>query len=282
MAGGTATIEPDPDRPRAATLFLDGTPQSYVDLDDPTFLAFEYVQHIGTVLDVTLPAAGPAPRQAPGRAPLRLLHLGGGAMALPRYVATIRPGSQHRVAEVDAALVELVRQELPIDRRHHIRVSTVDARDLASRTRSGSMDAVVVDVFAGARVPASLVTAEFFALAAAALTPSGVLVMNVVDRMPLTFGRRLAATIATALQVVAVAAEPPVWRGRRFGNLVYVASHQPLPVTQLTSRLAGGAFPARLVHGSALEAYAAGAAPMTDAAGAESPLPPPGSFGLSR
>lgn len=275
VAGGIAVIEPDLDRPQAATLFVDRTPQSHVDLGDPSFLAFEYVQHIGTILDVVLPSV----RRA---APLQLLHLGGGALTIPRYVASVRPGSRHRVAEVDGPLVELVRAELPIDPRHHIRVSTADGRDLVLRTRAGSLDAIVVDVFAGARVPASVVTTEFFAQAAATLEPSGVLVMNVVDRRPLVFARRLAASAQTALPVVAMAAEPSVWRGRRFGNLVLVASGTELPVAQLSSRLAGGPFPARLEHGRALRTLVGDARPMNDRDGMPSPEPPRDAFGLPR
>jgi len=61
-----AELLPDPDRPRAWTLLLDGTPQSHVDLDDPEHLEFEYVRRLGHVVDLAA---------APGR-PLRVLHLG--------------------------------------------------------------------------------------------------------------------------------------------------------------------------------------------------------------
>lgn len=279
VGGGTAVIEPDPDRPYAATLFVDGTPQSHVDLADPTYLCFEYVQHIGTVLDVALP--DPVTRTAAdGRGErLRLMHLGGGAMTIPRYVAATRPGSRHRVAEIDGALVDLVRAELPIDPRHQIRVSTTEARNLLRQARAGTLDAVVVDVFSGARVPASSVTTTFFALVASRLKPSGVAVMNIVDRAPLAFARRLVATARTAFDHTAVAVEPAVWRGRRFGNLVLVAGRTELPLARLASRLAGGPFPARLEHGLALASFAAGAAPMLDAEEVASPVPPPDVFG---
>jgi hypothetical protein len=41
---GIAELHPDPTRPRAWTLLLDGVPQSYVDLDDPTRLEFGYLR----------------------------------------------------------------------------------------------------------------------------------------------------------------------------------------------------------------------------------------------
>ncbi|WP_031094165.1 spermidine synthase-like protein, partial [Streptomyces sp. NRRL S-15] len=86
---GTARLLPDVDRDRAWLLTVDGAPQSYVDLDEPEHLEFEYVRRLGHVVD----RAG-----APG-APLDVVHLGGGALTLPRYVAATRPGSRQDVAE---------------------------------------------------------------------------------------------------------------------------------------------------------------------------------------
>ena len=83
VGSGLAELVPDPDRPTAWTLLLDGAPQSHVDLADPTHLEFEYVRRMAAAIDLIAP---------PGQ-PLRVLHLGGGALTLPRYVAATRPGS---------------------------------------------------------------------------------------------------------------------------------------------------------------------------------------------
>ena len=47
---GTARLLPDVDRDRAWLLTVDGSPQSYVDLDEPEHLEFEYVRRLGHVL----------------------------------------------------------------------------------------------------------------------------------------------------------------------------------------------------------------------------------------
>ena len=80
---GVAELVADIDRPRAWTLLVDGTPQSHVDLDDPQHLEFEYMRRLGHLVDLAAPAGEP----------LRVLHLGGGALTLPRYLARARPGS---------------------------------------------------------------------------------------------------------------------------------------------------------------------------------------------
>ena len=69
----------DLDRTNAWMLMVDGTPQSYVDLDDPLYLEFEYVRRLGHVVDLAAPAGQP----------LRVLHLGAGALSLARYVAAL-------------------------------------------------------------------------------------------------------------------------------------------------------------------------------------------------
>src|SRR5690349_11154884 len=91
---GYAELIPDRDRPDGWTLLVDGVPQSHVDLSNPRYLEFEYMRRLASVVD----AAGPA------GARLRVLHLGGGALTLPRYVVATRPGSPQRVVERDAAL----------------------------------------------------------------------------------------------------------------------------------------------------------------------------------
>lgn len=254
VSGGLAVLEPDPDRPSAGTLWIGDVPQSYVDLADPSYLSFEYVRQIGDVIDIVFP---------PGQ-PVRALHLGGGALTLPRYVATTRPGSTQRVAEHDEGLVDLVRAALPIDPRDRITISTTDARALLDRQRPGTLDLVVVDVYADAQVPASMLSTEAIARMAAALHRSGVAVINFVDGKPLQFARRLVATARASFDAVALLAEPSIWRGRRFGNLVLIASPTALPVVALRRRLARGVWPARLVDGADLLTFQGSAASLTD------------------
>lgn len=261
---GTAELVPDPDRRRAFTLLLDGTPQSHVDLDDPTYLEFEYVRRIGHLVDLAAP---------PGR-PLRVLHLGGGALTLPRYVAATRPRSAQQVVEVDAALVELVRRGLPWDRSCRIRVRTGDARAVLERAPDASFDLVVGDVYADGRCPAHLTTAEFAAAVARTLRPGGYYAANVADGAPLAFARGQIATLRSVFPEVCLIGDPGVLRGRRFGNLILVAGRTAPPVSGLTRRAAGDPFPGRVLHGDELARFTGGAAPVTDATARPSPPPP--------
>ncbi|MGY2064780.1 spermidine synthase [Blastococcus sp. SYSU DS0619] len=269
VTGGTAELLGDADRDGAWMLLVNGTPQSHVDLDDPAHLEFEYVRRMGHVLDL----AG-----EPG-APLDVVHLGGGALTLPRYVATTRPGSRQRVVEIDEPLTELVREYLPLPRHARVRVRAADAREALATMRSASADVVVTDVFAGARTPAHLTTAEFAAEVARVLRPGGTAVANVADGPPLRFARGQVATLRTAFRHVCLLAEPGTLRGRRFGNLVAVASDVELPLADLSRACARDPMPSRVVDGADLDRFTGNARPVPDAEAQPSPEPPAGVFG---
>ncbi|MHB9861512.1 spermidine synthase [Streptomyces sp. YIM S03343] len=266
--GGLAELMPDRDRARGWTLFVDGAPQSYVDLDDPGRLVFEYQRGLGHVVDLVAP---------PGRA-LHVVHLGGGALTLARYVAATRPRSSQQVVERDAALVRLVRRELPLDPGARIRVRSVDAREGLAKVSDGWADLVVTDVFSGARTPAHLTSTEFLDEVRRALRPGGVHAANLADGPPLAHLRGQVATAAARFAELALIADPAVLRGKRFGNALLIASDLPLPLAELTRRAASGAHPARVEHGRPLADFTGGARPVTDEAAVASPAPPPSVF----
>lgn len=251
----------DADRPGGWLLLIDRVRQSYVDLDDPTYLDFEYVQWFAEVLDALPPG------------PLAVTHVGGGALTLARYLAVTRPGSAQIVLEPDAALIAQVRARLPLPRSARVRIRPVDGARGVSALRTAGADVVVLDAFAGGRVPAEVTTAEFLAEVGRVLRPAGVLLVNIADGQ-LRYARRLLATVRAVLPEVLVWADPAVLKRRRFGNLVIAASRAPLPVARLARAAAGAAFPQRVVSGAELAALVGGAAPLTAADPMRSPEPP--------
>ena len=298
--GGTVELLHDAERPGAWTLLIDGILQSEVDLGDPRHLEIEYMRRLGHLADLAGPTA----------IPLRVLHLGGGALTLARYVAATRPGSQQLAVESNTTVAALVSQRLPLTRpgrrrpgqtpagqsppgqtspgqtgpgrtrpgTGEITVLVADARAALERLPAGSFDLLVVDVFAGARTPAHLTSVEFTVAGARVLAPSGIYAVNVGDGPPLAHARGRVAAVRSVFAHVCVLAEPAVLRGRRFGNLVAVASDRELPVSGLIRRIAADPFPARLVEGAALGQWVAGCAPIVDAHAEPSPAMPPEVF----
>jgi spermidine synthase len=247
-------------------LVVADTPQSHVDLDDPTHLHFEYIARMGAVIDRL---------RMPGQ-PLTAVHLGAGAMTIPRYIEATRPGSRQQVIELEQALVDLVREQLPLPRGASLRVRIGDAREGLGRLPDGlvgNVDLLVSDVYSGAQTPAHLTTVEFYTAAARFLAPDGVLLVNVADGAGLAFARRQVATVQAVLEHVIVLAEVQTLKGRRFGNLVIAASASPLPTAWLPRLMAAGPHPAKVAQGAEVDEFARGARVATDADATPSPRP---------
>lgn len=264
--GGLAEIAPS-EFTSGFELIVDGTPQSHVDLDDPTHLHFEYIVRMGAVIDQLGETAS---------APLSAVHLGAGALTIPRYIEATRPGSRQQVIELEAPLVQLVREHLPLPRNAAIRIRIGDAREGLRRlppALTGRCDLVVSDVFSGAQTPAHLTSVEFYREIAALLAPHGVLLVNVADGPGLAFARRQVATARAVFPEVALLTEAQVLKGRRFGNLVLVASTAPLRTDWLPRILAAGPHPAKFAHGDEVVAFARDASVVTDADAVASPRP---------
>jgi spermidine synthase len=259
-------IVPDRDRASGFVLRIDGTDQSYVDLDDPTLLEFDYVQRIADVID----AYG-----MPGE-PLRFVHIGGAAMTLPRYVAATRPRSAQIVLEPDEQVTALVRERLPLPRNSGIKVRAVGGRDGLNAMRADFADIIVLDAFDGARIPAELVTAEFFGQAATVLADDGLLLLNLADRAPFAYVRRVLRGVRDEFPNVMISAEPATLKGRRFGNILVVASPGAIPWESLARRAASSPLPYRVLPYREVIDRFAGGTPFTDADSEMSPTPPGG------
>jgi len=164
-----------------------------------------------------------------------------------------------------------------------VRVRIGDARTVAAKLPAGlqgAADLVVSDVFAGAQTPAHLTTVEYYRVLAGLLAPDGVLLVNVADGAGLAFARRQVATVRAVLPEVIVLAEVQTLKGRRFGNLVIAASAAPLPVEWLPRLMAAGPHPAKVAQGDEIDAFARGAAVVTDADASASPKPSASLFEL--
>ncbi len=296
----------EPDGQGGWTVMLDGQPQSHVDLADPGLVTFEYVQHFCLAIASCSPAAP---------APLRVTHVGGAGLTLARWVQHTRPGSPQIVLEPDSALSAAVRERLPLPRGHRIRVRPVDGRTGVGALGSASADVIVLDAYAAGRVPAELVTPAFLTDVVRVLAPGGLLLANLADEPGLRWAARVLATMAAVdgvgglggLGGLAILSTHDVLKGRRFGNVVAVASRvvggrtppgrsstpPPASTPTLTTlddspRLdlgvlqratASAPIPTGLRTGPDLARLLAGARPFTDANAQPSPAPPePGAW----
>jgi spermidine synthase len=251
---GAARLVRDPRRKGGWTLLVEEVQQSYVDVLDPTRLHFEYTRRIGSVIDGAFP---------PGE-PIRVLHLGGGAFTMPRYVAATRPGSPQLVVERDRRLAAFVQRVLPLPPEAGIDLLFGDARATVAGLDAGAYDLIIGDVYDAAQMPESVSDVLFAAAVARLLAPGGIYALNVADLAPLAFSRGQAVTLRTAFADVCLIVRPELLRGRRFGNVVFAAAVEPdrLPVSRLAALVARDRQPAQIVTGAGLDLLTADADPV--------------------
>ena len=179
-------------------LQIGGVEQSHVDLEDPTHLVHEYLRRMAAVLDSVWPR----------REPVRIAHLGGGALTLARYVQATRPGSPQMVIEIERELPTLVTTALPLPEGTDLEVVIGDAREQLAALEGRLFDAIVLDVFSGEQSPAHLATQDFYREALGHLEADGLLLVNVGDDAGQRF---LAAQVRELEDAAAGAGLSGVW-----------------------------------------------------------------------
>lgn len=182
--------------------------QSTMRLDDPNALVATYTRKMMAFL-----LLNPAPRK------ILMLGLGGGA--LPKFCYTHLPLTDITVVEIDTDVIAL-RDEFCIPKDdERFRVLHADGGTYLRQIRQ-PLDIILVDAFDPTGIARSLPASSFYSRAADCLTDNGILVMNFWgDR------RRYVANLTQAagafgrnLRLV------PIAMG---GNVILFASRQPVP-----------------------------------------------------
>jgi spermidine synthase len=180
---------------------------------------------------------------------LRVTHLGGGACSIARYIVAKYPASRNTVVELDGALGTLVRDWFDLPRSPQLKIRQGDARAVTETFVPASRDIIIRDVFAGAETPHNLTTVEFFQLCKNSLAPGGLYVANCGDHSDLKGAHAEIKGLEEVFGHVSVIADPAMLKGRRYGNIILLASESALPAGQdadaMARELLGGAVPAQ-------------------------------------
>jgi spermidine synthase len=199
-----------------------------------------------------------------GGAPLSALHVGGGGLTLPRYLAEVRPGTDSLVLEVDPGVVAIDREQLELETSDRLRVRVADGRVGLADERAGDRDLVVGDAFGGLSVPWQLTTREAIELIDRALADDGIYAVNLIDHPPLDFVRAELATLRWVFPHVALLARIPVLTGEDGGNVVAVASRSPIPAERIAARLTDRGLVWQVAQGEELDRFVGDAPVLTD------------------
>jgi spermidine synthase len=245
-------IEADPGNPGGFELLLDDLHHSYVDLNDPTNLEYDYTRWIAKAINAM---------NAP-KVPLEAVFIGGGGFTLPRWLNATRPGSHARVLEVDSELVDFDKEHLGLQTSPALRISIGDARIGMLDVATHSANVVVGDAFGNLSVPWHLATAEWTEEVKRVLKPNGLYALNVIDSGALELQRAEAATLLNAFADVRLVTfgfeEHPYG-----GNAVLLASDRPIPESAASEYKRGYTYVTTL-SSKEVEAFAADSPVLRD------------------
>lgn len=243
---GRSVLEVREMEPGQVMFLIDGMESSYIDLNHPEHLEFEYMQHIDAAVGSILG----------DDVPLRALHLGGGACCLARAWDATHPGSAQLAVEWDPEIARVVREWFPLPRSPRLRIRTADARAALEGFPPGRWDVVVRDVFVRGLVPPHVADDGAWAAMRRVTTDDGVVAVNLADSPPLAFARGEVARALRHIGPAVAVSEPAVLKGRRFGNVVVVASPGGLDAADIARRVRRLPLPARVLAGDELRAFA--------------------------
>ncbi|NUR95739.1 MAG: fused MFS/spermidine synthase [Kribbellaceae bacterium] len=222
-----ARVVADPARDGGRTLYLDRLRHSYVDLNDPTYLEFEYIKSFAAAINGSRPEGQP----------VSALHIGAGGLTMARYLSATRPGSKHQVYEIDPAVVDLDKRELGVRTGPDLNITVKDGRLGIRDEATDSRDVVLMDAFSGVSVPWHLTTREVVADVRRVLRPDGIYLINVIDFGPAKFAKAELRTVQAEFPYVALIARADEFAGTSGGNFVVVASDRPIAVPAIASKL---------------------------------------------
>ncbi|GAA3285751.1 fused MFS/spermidine synthase [Nesterenkonia halobia] len=262
-SGTVAELRCDELTDAGVVLSIDGAEQSHVEVADPDFLLHDYTVRESAVLRTA--ARDLVRADARGQ----VLHLGAGALTLPRWLGHHAPGLEQTVVDVEPELVDFVLAHLPMEpapRSVVADAATVFADDGA--LAGERFDLVLVDLFNSSEAPEALTSTAFHRTTLGATADGGLLLMNLGDEPPMDFAAEQVRRVAEALGPLGAAADElwdrllltapaDVVAGEAEGNLVLAASPQaPFAEATVNAVWASGPHPGETLTGAALRDWA--------------------------
>jgi spermidine synthase len=148
------------------TLRFDRLRQSALDLNEPDRMVFHYTQYLHLAM-------------AFHDNPQRVLFIGLGGGSTPRRFHRDYPTLQIDVAELDPEVVSVAKRYFMFQASERMQVQVVDGRIFLQKTPY-RYDVIVLDAYYADAIPFHLSTREFLQELKAKLTPTGILVSNII------------------------------------------------------------------------------------------------------
>ncbi len=210
-------------------LVLDNLIHSYVSLDNPLHVEYEYERIYAEVFRWLYTAD----------APLKTLSIGGGGYTFPRYMEAVYPRAQIDVVEIDPEVTRVVYEYLGLPKTTRIKTVNTDGRWFVMNCRD-RYDVILTDAFNDLSIPYHLTTVEFLRQLKSILTDDGILMSNIIDNFQK--GDFLPSFIRTLQEVfgkknVSLFSVSPDFNNLRISTFIVIASKGGLDMKEFDAWL---------------------------------------------
>ena len=151
-------------------LILDNLVHSYVNLENPLHIEYQYEKIYAEVLKWRFKR----------EAAFSALTIGGGGYTFPRYMEAFYPNAFLSVVEIDPEITGIARRYLGLPDRTRIRTYNTDGRWFVMNCRE-KYDVIFIDAYNDLSIPYHLTTREFAGQLKNILNPGGILLTNIID-----------------------------------------------------------------------------------------------------
>ncbi len=205
-------------------MVLDNLIHSYVSLDNPLHIEYEYERIYADVLKWKF-------TKDTG---FRSLTIGGGGYTFPRYIEVSYPKAHVDVVEIDPAVTKIVYEQLNMPRDTRITTYNTDGRWYVMNCKD-KYDLVFTDAYNDLSIPYHLTTKEFLGEIKAIMSPNAVLMSNIIDNFQK--GAFLPSYIRTLREVfgqknVYLISVSPNFRETRISTFIVLASNGNLDINE--------------------------------------------------
>lgn len=151
-------------------LVLDNLIHSYVNLNDPLYLEYEYLKVYADILKWRFDK----------NSAFKTLSIGGGGYTFPRYMEVYYPNAEIDVVEIDPEVTQVAYEYLGLSSNTRIKSYNTDGRWYVMNCAK-KYDVIFIDAFNDLSVPYHLTTKEFAKELKNIMESGGILLTNIVD-----------------------------------------------------------------------------------------------------
>jgi spermidine synthase len=203
-------------------MVLDNLIHSYVSLDNPYHIEYEYERIYSDVLKWKFQK----------EQPFKSLTIGGGGYTFPRYMEVYYPNAQIDVVEIDPEVTRIVYNHLALPKTTKIKSYNTDGRWFVMNSKD-KYDIIFTDAYNDLSIPYHLTTREYAQQLKNVLNPDGIIMSNIIDNFQK--GAFLPSYIRTLREVfgernVFLLSVSPDFKNTRISTFIVIAGNGKIDI----------------------------------------------------